>query len=141
MRRGRPIVLGDRYIITKEHLDLSKSPDRPFRNDEAVAVRIDDRLGEWHRVAVPAIRALGVQQVASRSCLNCSRRSLQRWMDPSSAPPRSMKLARIEKKIFNYAVGLGLFKAGRLEDPRSMVTQIPERVDQFRAEITAATSR
>jgi hypothetical protein len=52
-----------------------------------------------------------------------------------------MKLARIEKKIFNYAVGLGLFKAGRLEDPRSMVTQIPERVDQFRAEITAATSR
>jgi hypothetical protein len=62
-------------------------------------------------------------------------------MDPSNAPPRSTKLARIEKKIFNYAVGLGLFDVGRLEDPRSMLRQLPERVDQFRAEITAATSR
>ena len=62
-------------------------------------------------------------------------------MDPSNAPPRSMKLARIEKKIFNYAVGLGLFDAGRLEDPRSMLTQILERIDQFRAEIGASTSR
>jgi hypothetical protein len=62
-------------------------------------------------------------------------------MDPANAPPRSMKLAHIEKKIFNYAVGLGLFDAGRLEDPRSMLTQIPERIEQFRAEITAAASR
>jgi plasmid maintenance system antidote protein VapI len=60
---------------------------------------------------------------------------------PFKRPPRSMKLARVEKKIFNYARGLGLFDAGRLEDPRSMLTLIPERVDQFRAEITAATSR
>ena len=52
-----------------------------------------------------------------------------------------MKLARSEKRIFNYAVGLGLFDAGRLEDPRCMLTQIPERIDQFGAEITAATSR
>jgi hypothetical protein len=35
-------------------------------------------------------------------------------MDPSNAPPRSMKLAGVEKRIFNYAVGLGLFDAGRL---------------------------
>jgi hypothetical protein len=62
-------------------------------------------------------------------------------MDPANAPPRSVKLARVEKRIFNYAVGLGVFDAGRLEDPRSMLTQIPERVEQFRAEITAATSR
>ena len=62
-------------------------------------------------------------------------------MDPANTPPRSVKLARIEKRIFNYAVGLGLFDAGRLEDPRSMLTQIPEQVEQFRAEITAATSR
>jgi hypothetical protein len=62
-------------------------------------------------------------------------------MDPSNAPPRSLKLARIEKKIFNYAVGLGLFDAGRLEDSRSMLAQIPERVEQFRAEIAATTSR
>src|SRR6516165_5398104 len=123
------------------HLDLSQSPNRPFQNDEAVAVPIDDRMSEWHRVTVPAIRALGVQQVASRSFLNCSRRNLQRWMDPSNAPPRSLKLARIEKKIFNYAVGLGLFDAGRLEDSRSMLAQIPERVEQFRAEIAATTSR
>jgi hypothetical protein len=99
----RPIVLGDPYIITKQHLDLSHRPDRPFQNDEAVAVPIDDRISEWHRVAVPAIRALGVQQVASRFCLNCSRRNLQRRMDPSNAPPRSMKLARVEKKIFKCA--------------------------------------
>jgi hypothetical protein len=137
----RPIILGDRYIITKEHLDLSQNPDRPFQNDEAVVVPVDDRKSEWPRVTVPAIRALGVQQVASRSCLNCSRRSLQRWMDPSNAPPRSMKLARIEKKIFYYAVDLGLFDAGRAQNPRSMLAQIPERVEQFRVEIAATTSR
>jgi hypothetical protein len=137
----RPIVLGDRYIATKESLDLCQSPDRPFQNDEAVVVPVDDRKSEWHRVTVPAIRALGVQQVASHSCLQVSRKTLQRWMDPSNAPPRSLKLAHIEKKIFDYAVNLGLFDAGKVENPRSMLTQIPERVGEFRAEIANATAR
>ena len=48
---------------------------------------------------VPAIRALGICQIASRSCLQVNRKTLQRWMDPSNTPPRSMKLALIEKKI------------------------------------------
>jgi hypothetical protein len=56
-----------RYIITKQHLDLSHRPDRPFQNDEAVAVPIDDRIGEWHRVAVPAIRALGSSRLPAVS--------------------------------------------------------------------------
>jgi hypothetical protein len=136
-----PIIPGDRYIATKESLDLSQSPDRPFQNDEPVVVPVDDRKSEWHRVTVPAIRALGVQQVASRSCLKVSRKTLQRWMDSSNAPPRSMKLTLIEKKIHDYAVTLGLFDPGKLENPRSALTEIPERIEKFRSEIAHTASR
>jgi hypothetical protein len=52
-----------------------------------------------------------------------------------------MKLARMEKKIFDYAVNLGLFEAGRLENCHSMLVRIPERVERFRVEIAATTSR
>lgn len=141
----RPIRDGDRYLLTKESLTwVDDDPEHAFETPQPISFRDASRNAgtmraptEWTQIILPAIKALGAQEIANRLQLNY--RTVKSW---TSGQKRPVNFGPVRQAAIGLAMDHGLFSDEEIarHNDTTILSLVPGRVQlaaEFLTHVTA----
>jgi hypothetical protein len=135
----RPLMDGDKWLLTKEGLTWSNDPARAFERDEPLVFKAPtDGVTTWKSITVPTIKALGVDEVAHY--LKMLPTKLRRLL-ASSPSTEEVQLIQRETAIYAHRVGILTDDPADSLNSLTQLSNVPERVRQLREFIAHSFKR